>query len=145
MYLCLTRLPITFLGVCVYRGVRPPGAKMADISGTLGVTETERRQVRKWKDFWSWGIICFKCVCVFILPACLYSEAGVFLSMERAGVTVEMTGLPLPGDGTESNGQENTHTDRLDIFNKKKNCFTPNRYTLYSVSVSISVRYKMCK
>lgn len=55
----------------------------------------------------------------FILPACLYSEAGVFLSMERAGVTVEMTGLPLPGDGTESNGQENTHTDRLDIFNKK--------------------------
>lgn len=68
-------------------------------------------------------------VCVFILPACLYKEAGVFLSMERAGVTVEMTGLPLPGDGTESNGQENTHTDRLDIFNKK-NCFTPNRYVL---------------
>lgn len=114
VYLCLTRLPITFLGVCVYRGVRPPGAKMADISGILGVTETERHQVRKWKDPEESSALS---VCVFILPACLYSEAGVFLSMERAGVTVEMTGLPLPGDGTESNGQENTHTDRLDIFN----------------------------
>lgn len=41
---------------------------MAETSGTLGVT------------------------------ACLYREAGVFLSRERAGVTVETTGLP-PGDG----------------------------------------------
>ncbi len=39
---CLTRLLSAFLGVCVYRGVRPPGAKMADTSGTLGVTERER-------------------------------------------------------------------------------------------------------
>jgi len=37
-----------------------------------------------------------------ILPACLKSEAGVFLSRERAGVTVETMGLPLPGDGTET-------------------------------------------
>lgn len=47
------------------------------------------------------------CVCVCVLPACLKSEAGVFLSGGRAGVTVEMTGLPLPGDGTDSNSQEN--------------------------------------
>lgn len=33
------------------------------------------------------------------VTACLNSEAGVFLSRERAGVTVERTGLPLPGDG----------------------------------------------
>lgn len=44
---------------------------------------------------------------VCVLPACLKSEAGVFLSRGRAGVTVEMTGLPLPGDGTDSNSQEN--------------------------------------
>lgn len=40
--LCLTRLPSAFLRVCVYRGVRPPGAKMVETSGTLGVTERER-------------------------------------------------------------------------------------------------------
>lgn len=33
-------LLIATRGVCVYRGVRPPGAKMAETSGTLGVTET---------------------------------------------------------------------------------------------------------
>lgn len=81
---------------------------MADISGTLGVTETETPSQKMNHPEESSALS----ACVFILPACLYSEAGVFLSMERAGVTMEMTGLPLPGDGTESNGQENTHTDR---------------------------------
>lgn len=57
-------------------------------------------------------------VCVCVLPACLYSEAGVFLSMERAGVTVETMGLPLPGDGTETNGQGNNNTDSSDIINE---------------------------
>lgn len=60
--------------------------------------------------------VCCVCVCVF-LPACLYSEAGVFFSIERAGVTVDITGLTLPGDGTEINGQENSNTDRSDIIN----------------------------
>lgn len=48
MFLCLTILLSAFLGVCVYRGVRPPGAKMAETSGTLGVTERERetREIR---------------------------------------------------------------------------------------------------
>ncbi len=59
-----------------------------------------------------WTGVCF-------LPACLYSEAGVFLSRERAGVTVETTGLPPPGDGTESNSQENSNnTDSSDIINQ---------------------------
>lgn len=49
-----------------------------------------------------------------VVPACLYSEAGVFLIRERAGVTVDMTGLPLPGDGTETNSQENNNTDSSD-------------------------------
>lgn len=31
----------------------------------------------------------------------------MFLSPERAGVTAGKLGLPLPGDGTESNGQKN--------------------------------------
>lgn len=57
-------------------------------------------------------------LCACLLPACLYSEAGVFLSMERAGVTVEMTGLLLPGDGTEINSQENNNTDKSDIINE---------------------------
>lgn len=48
-----------------------------------------------------------------IPPACLYSEAGVFFSRERPAGTVEMTGLPLPGDGTEANDQEN-NTERSD-------------------------------
>lgn len=50
---------------------------------------------------------------VCVVPACLYSEAGVFLIRERAGVTVDMTGL-LPGDGTETNSQENNNTDSSD-------------------------------
>lgn len=43
---------------------------MAETSGTLGVT------------------------------ACLYSEAGVFLSWGRAGVAAERTGLPGDGKAT---------------------------------------------
>lgn len=50
-----------------------------------------------------------------VLPACLYSEAGVVLSMERAGVTMEMMGLPLPGDGTGTNSQENYSIHRSDV------------------------------
>ena len=38
--------------------------------------------------------------------------------MERAGVTVETTGLPLPSDGTETIGQENDNTDSSDFINK---------------------------
>lgn len=34
------------------------------------------------------------------VTACLYSEAGVFLSRERAGVAVEATGLPGDGKAT---------------------------------------------
>lgn len=40
-YFYLTTLPSVFLGVCVYRGVRPAGAKMAETSATLGVTEKQ--------------------------------------------------------------------------------------------------------
>lgn len=54
-------------------------------------------------------------MCVCVLPACLNSEAGVALSRDRAGVTVETTGLPLPGDGTETNSQVNNSSD---IINK---------------------------
>lgn len=35
----LTTLLRAPLGVCVYRGVRPPGAKIEETSGTLGVTK----------------------------------------------------------------------------------------------------------
>lgn len=52
------------------------------------------------------------------IPACLKSEAGVFLSRGRAGVTVETTGVPLPGDGTESNSQENSSTDSSNFINE---------------------------
>lgn len=49
-------------------------------------------------------------------PACLNSEAGVFLSMERAGVTEGTMGLP-PGDGTEAESQENnTTTSSISVF-----------------------------
>lgn len=59
------------------------------------------------------------CVCARVLPACLNSEAGVALSRDRAGVTVETTGLPLPGDGTETNSQvNNNNTDSFDVINE---------------------------
>lgn len=41
----LTRLLGAFLGVCMYRGVRPPGAIIEETSGTLGVTEKTIRVV----------------------------------------------------------------------------------------------------
>lgn len=63
---------------------------------------------------------------VSVLPACLYSEAGVFLSRERAGVAVEATGLP--GDGTETNSQENYNTDR--------NNDAVNRYKAYILAAT---------
>lgn len=48
---CLTILLSAFLGVCVNRGVRPPGAKMEETSGTLGVTERGGELV-KYGAFW---------------------------------------------------------------------------------------------
>lgn len=50
-----------------------------------------------------------RCVCVGAVPACLKREAGFVLSKDRAGVTVETTGLPLPGDGTDTNSQKNNN------------------------------------
>ena len=43
----------------------------------------------------------------------------MFFNRERPAGTVEMIGLPLPGDGTEAIDQEN-NTDRSDRSKNKK-------------------------